>query len=111
MFQGSILEKSGQLWKLWAGLLLMTCGFGLMVIGLGRLSEPNGFAVTLIGLGVGLASAAFACISISCSSCGARWLWIAVKNREQLKWVHWLAAQRVCPRCGYDPAVVNPPPP
>ncbi|HET6332844.1 MAG TPA: hypothetical protein VFG30_06500 [Polyangiales bacterium] len=111
MFQRSVIGRTGQSWKLGAGLLLMVFGFAVMILGLQRLEAPNGFAITLSGIGAGLGAAALACLAIRCPSCRMRWLWAAVKNEEQLQWVNWLRAQRACPRCGYNPSAINPPPP
>jgi hypothetical protein len=103
ILRGSIIEKSNQTWKLVGGLALLASGFSVMVVGLARLEHSTGFALTLLGMALGLGAAIATTLSIRCPACGARWLWLAVNTQEHLQWLNWLSAQHVCPRCGGDP--------
>lgn len=105
----SIMENSNQSWKLVVGFIGMFCGFFVMCFGLQRLEQPNAAAIVFTGIVAGLGAAIAACLSIRCPSCHARWLWLAVRSQDHLRWVSWLSAQRVCPRCGYDPALKSEP--
>ena len=103
MFRNSIVQESGQLWKLVAGLLSLSIGFLIMVYGLRNLRGPDGFTFTFVGMVIGICAFVAMCRAISCPACGMRWLWAAMKTQEQSQWLHWLRAQRVCPRCGHNP--------
>ena len=108
ILRGSILEKSNQTWKLVGGLASMAFGFAVMIFGLAHLERPQGFTITLVGMAVDLGAGIAAALSIRCPSCGARWLWLAVRTQEHSRWLNWLSAQAVCPRCGDDPAKREP---
>ena len=101
MLKDSLVAKTGQTWKLAVGVFGLLTGFVTMLFGLSRLSH-GGVLYALSGLVLGVATAVAACISVRCCHCGMRWLWAAVRNQDQLQWLNWLLAQRVCPRCG-DP--------
>ena len=111
MTSKSLIPKSGQSWKLFVGFAGVFLGFSAMVYGLNRLEDPSAVSLTLGGMAFDLVAFVSMCVSIRCRACGMRWLWAAVKNQEHIQWVNWLLAQRVCPRCGYDPSTKNPPPP
>jgi hypothetical protein len=99
MFKESLVAKSGQTWKLGLGLSGILAGSGIMFVGLSRL-RVGGTPYALTGMALGVVAGIAACVSIRCSKCGMRWLWAAVRNQDQLQWLNWLLAQRVCPRCG-----------
>jgi hypothetical protein len=102
MFRDSIVQRSGQLWKLTAGLLSQCIGFGIMVVGLRSLDDPHGFTLTVIGFGTGITAFAAMCAAIRCPVCGMKWFWVAVRTQEHAQWVNWLRTRRVCPQCGHN---------
>jgi hypothetical protein len=102
MFRNSILQKTGQMWKLIVGLLALGVGFLVMVWGLKHLRAPDGFTFTFGGLAIITCAFVVMCAGISCPACGMRWLWTAIKTQEHSQWLNWLRTQPVCPRCGYD---------
>lgn len=96
----SAVRKSSQGWKLVAGLAgTFAGGFLLFLIGL---PQENALAA-IGGIVLGLGSFFAMCLSIHCPRCGARWMWIAVSKQQHLGLWNWLCAQKVCPKCGYDP--------
>ena len=103
MSGNSLILRSGQGWKLLAGGTALVIGFGGMVFGLQELREPRGIAFALGGMAIGILAMVLTCLLIRCETCGMRWVWAAVRNQDHQQWVNWLVAQRVCPRCGYDP--------
>lgn len=82
----------------------MVCGFAAMVWGLRQTEAPAGLGLTFTGIVVDLGAAVVTCLSIRCPHCGMRWIWIAVKSQEHLRWINWLIAQRVCPGCDREPS-------
>src|SRR3989442_13938875 len=102
MFQVSIIRHSGQMWKLHvATLALAVSGIGMVTskIQINSIS-PIQFAGTMIGsVVVGLAALVFACSSVRCPRCGARWVWMAVSGEGHEAWVRWLSNLRRCPQC------------
>ena len=102
MFQNSIIRHSGQMWKLHLATL------GLAISGIGMVAakveinsmSPAHFAEAMIGsVLVGLAAIAFACGSVRCPRCGARWVWMVVNGEAHDAWVRWLSDLRRCPKC------------
>jgi hypothetical protein len=104
MFRDSIVQRSGQLWKLTAGLLSLCVGFVIMVAGLRALRGAHGLTLTFVGLGIGITAFVATCASIRCRACGMKWFWVAIRTQEQSQWLNWLRTQRVCPQCGHDGA-------
>ena len=104
MLNSSLIQKSRQSWKLIVGFAMVLLGFVVMAYGLSRLEEPGGVAFALGGMATDIVAFIMMSVSICCRACGMRWLWAAMKNQDQLQWLNWLLAQRVCPRCGDDPS-------
>lgn len=101
MLKNSVLAKTGQTWKLIAGVVGLVGGSGAMFFGLSRLSH-GGMPWALGGIALGAVVGVWACVSVRCGRCGMRWVWKAIRTQEQLQWLNWLTAQRVCPRCGHS---------
>lgn len=96
----SAVRKSRQGWKISAWVVgTFAGGFLLFVMGVHR--EDMATAISGIALGFGTFLAA--CLSIRCPRCGARWLWTAMRTQHHVGWWNWLCAQKVCPKCAYDP--------
>ena len=96
MFDKSIINKSGQMWKAVLSFIVLICGAITMRYGFshGYLSIPivSGFALMAFSL-------VFPCIAIRCSLCGARWVWLAFSGQNSNHWLFWLFAQSECPVC------------
>ena len=55
--------------------------------------------LVLAGIVMAIVGFTFACSSIRCPACGARWLWLAVKEQRTGSWLAWLMSQTQCPIC------------
>jgi hypothetical protein len=101
----SVVTKTRQSWKFVVGEITTVIGAVALVLGLGH-GRP---VVALGGLLVGLLSTITTWLSIRCPKCRAPWLWMAVSTQKHLQWLDWLYEQKVCPKCGHDPAVPKEP--
>ena len=99
----SIYVVSGQAWKIAvAGIALLA---GLVVSLASWLELPpvadlgiiGALSTTILVLG----SLAFAAWAVRCPTCDARWVWIAVSERDHGEWLPWALGLEFCPRCGY----------
>lgn len=101
MFDESLIVRSGQGWKA----LLVLCGsmlsLGSLLTGFLLLDDQPALAVFFIlgGVGIFVGSMLFACISIRCPHCGARWVWLSLKQEDVGDWLVAVVAQRVCRVC------------
>jgi hypothetical protein len=98
----SVLTKTRQRWKLWGGFGGQAVGLGALWFGL---RDGGNTEFALIGLLFAVLTTIAPWVVIRCRSCGARWLWMAMRTQSPLGWLGWLNAQTVCPRCGDDPGV------
>lgn len=103
MFDNSMIAGSGQRWKA----LIFFCGSVLsmlfLIAGFSLFSGTEtalALRLVLFGAGIFACSMLFACGSIRCPHCGARWVWLAVTRANAENWISLLAAQRVCYVCG-----------
>jgi hypothetical protein len=102
VFDSSVIVRSGQRWKA----LILLCGFLLsaffLIAGFALFSEEGvtpALCLVLLGAGTFACSMLFACSSIRCPHCGARWIWIAITRADAVNWIFFLVAQRVCQTC------------
>jgi ABC-type microcin C transport system permease subunit YejB len=73
-----------------------------MFWGLAHLSKDSSayvLASVLIGMGLIAAAFVFACLSIRCTACGARWVWMGVSGKSSREWLAWLLSRSECPVC------------
>ena len=103
MFDDSVVVKTGQGWKV----LIFGCGSMLsafsLIAGVTLFDgEETTLALCLVLIGVVSFAGClvFACFSIRCPHCGARWLWLAVARAGAMDWAFSLASRHVCPVCG-----------
>ena len=103
MFEDSVIRKTGQLWKMYLFFWGVVIGGLVMFYGLANLGNAEiGFALSLSGMGVGIFSFIFGCVSIRCPKCNARWLWQGVSGKSSKEWLHWLLSHSECPKCKYE---------
>jgi len=69
-------------------------------INIDDLSSESFFYFVAGGAFAGLLSFIFACVSIKCPFCGAKWFWSAVSGKGDKVWLFWLNSLRSCPKCG-----------
>ena len=103
MFNESMIVRSGQRWKGLTFLAGSVLSALFLVIGLMLISGKQttlAFYLLLLGPGFFICSLLFACSSIRCSHCGARWVWLALTRANAADWISTLLAQRVCGACG-----------
>ncbi len=103
MFDESIIKKTGQWWKAHLSFWGAVLGGAVMFFGLANLEKNNSSVVlVLVGIVIGLASSIFACVSIKCPNCKAKWAWHAVSKKSPNEWLNWLITQPKCPKCDYN---------
>ena len=95
MYPGSVVQSSGQVWKIhittvacWAGIAVLIFGF------------IGGIYYMLLGTMLGLFGIAFCCLAIHCPECGTHWYWRAIKEMKS-GWVKRLISKSECQSCGY----------
>src|SRR6266496_565199 len=105
MFEGSLLKRSDQLWKLILGCaLLPLTGLGLVIGALNirvNADEPKTLFY-IIGVSIPAMGFVWALLTVRCKSCGARLLWKAVREKAPGDWLYWLMSLSSCPVCGRD---------
>lgn len=102
MFKNSIVSRTGQVWKvhLSCGLIAAAgAGMAYAQLRIRALSADEFTAIMLPSTGLGLASFAFACLSVRCPVCRARWFWMAVRSQHLGAWLSWLTRLPACPIC------------
>jgi hypothetical protein len=97
----SIVDSSGQAWKLRAGFAFLILGVAVTIYGDSALDRSFGFKMLCVGIGLGLGAALIACLAVRCPRCSAPWLWMAVSEQSHTGYLKWLAELEACPRCGY----------
>ena len=99
----SIYETSRQTWKVVTAGTAFGIGTLLAIGSLFRipLVADLGFSGTLASIGLVFGALAFGSLMIRCPSCKARWVWIAVSERDASDWWPWLLGLEFCPRCGF----------
>jgi predicted RNA-binding Zn-ribbon protein involved in translation (DUF1610 family) len=99
----NLIRRSGQTWNIAvAGLCLLVAAIatGLAQIGLQSVGTALEWTA-LIGAVSGLGALVFGSLAVRCPDCGARWVWMAVSERDHNEWMPWLLTLHACPRCGY----------
>jgi hypothetical protein len=100
MLEHSVLAKTGQLWKVWTALAGVVVGGVALLYGVGINVRGGGDGwLALAGMLLVFGSLGFASASVSCPKCGARWVWMAVSQRDSHEYGTWLISLSSCPRC------------
>jgi hypothetical protein len=89
MFKDSVIHKTGQWWKLIAGVLALIGGSVIPLFEASGMSWTVGTIISVVGYGFVLAF-------ISCPDCGQRWFWRALLYSEIYGPLFKKAA---CPNC------------
>ena len=90
MFEKSVVRLSGQWWKLVVSGLLVIVGVVGLVFFPSLLSggrEKLALYFLVVAFVFGLGALVFACVSLRCPSCRARWVWAAVSQRDHREWL------------------------
>jgi hypothetical protein len=95
MLSGSVVQMSGQIWKMHISTVAVWVGIGISIFGL-----FSNILYILVGLAIGLTAIAYCCFAIRCPKCNVHWYWRAIKSFE-IGWVKKLLSQTKCPSCGY----------
>ena len=104
MGQMSFLEMTGQSTKFRAGIGLFVT-IGALFVWMFFYAELTDYFVFMF-LSTVLAAfvvALWLCLAIRCPRCKAQIVWIAVHEHATEKWLLWLSALTVCPKCRFDP--------
>ena len=103
MLENSIIEKTGQKWKLLlsSGVVLvgMTClALGIVWIRYSQAAQ-SGSKVALSGMLVCWIGIAFGFVAIRCPNCHSRWLWRAARELHATSWIVACIRATECPAC------------
>jgi len=103
MFDKSIINKTGQMWKFYLWFLASLIG-GISIFAMVKLidSLPMSYGITLFLVAIvsELAGMTFAILAIRCPKCKMRWFWHAIRREHFNGWLVWLLTQNECPSCG-----------
>lgn len=99
----SISVVSGQAWKIAVAGMTLLGGVGLTLARWLELPPVAGLDIwgELVTVILVLGSLAFASWAVRCPTCDARWIWLAVSERDHREWLSWAMGLEFCPRCGY----------
>lgn len=102
MAEMTVLQRSGQEWKLYLGVVLMLTGVAITArapsAGLPPLWE---ILMLLGGLTLIFGAGAWLALSVRCPRCSARWLWLAATTESAGGLLSGKFAPTKCPACGY----------
>ena len=90
------IKTSEQDWKLFACIIGVLIGGGVMLYGV---RGDKSVAFILSAIAMEIAVGIFACTSIRCPDCGLRWVWYAVSKTDMNQWLTWLVSFERCPGC------------
>lgn len=99
----SLLNNSGQGWKIKLSLVLGILGGIFMAYAFVRLGDvdPRRFGIAMLaGVSIIFASSVWACLAIVCPKCKTRLMWKAIREQPGGKWYLWLLTLKKCPVCG-----------
>jgi hypothetical protein len=102
MFDASVIKKTGQWWKAVVSFWVLMLGGAAMLWGLSNLSSSTPSytsALAISGMILAALGFAYACLSIRCPVCGARWVWMGASGKSSVEWLSWLLSRSECPRC------------
>jgi hypothetical protein len=101
MLESSVIKRTGQLWKIGATICVVLVGGALLFYGIATdASKGDGGSWIVVGIVLTAAGLLYACITVRCPRCGARWVWMAVRERSSSTYGTWLVALSACPKCG-----------
>ncbi len=99
-----LIQRTGQLTKLWLGFSSVALGTGLIIIvEIYGTSTPsaNELVLILLALVLILAGFTYLCLGIRCPKCGAKWLWLMASKRAEDP-MHWDFRNDRCNICGEE---------
>lgn len=100
----SLLQRTGQIWKVWAFAGMLITGSVASVLQ-GFLAESLGKEVAIqiafAGIGLIVASFFFAGNGIACPKCELKLFLHAFRTQGFFTWFSWILQQESCPRCGH----------
>jgi hypothetical protein len=104
----SVVTKSNQGWKVFAGLACLIVGGATDVIvtalAYARGSAANNdqmYNIQAASAAVAIIGFAYLCTRIRCPRCGAKWVWMGVAGKLHPKSLNTLLTLEKCPICGY----------
>jgi len=104
MGQMSFLQVTDQATKFFVGVGLFVT-LGVLLVWMFLYAELNNYfpfmllSTVVAAFGVAL----WLFLVIRCPRCKAKIVWIAVHEHATDKWLFWLLALTICPKCGFDP--------
>ena len=102
--QVSFVLVTHQYWKLIVACAMVVASAIAIFVGGRDVRQAWGMRLAVTGIAVGLASLVALFLAVRCPRCGARIVWLAVREQPAGSWLPWLLQLRRCPRCRFDPA-------
>ena len=103
----SFLDGARQRWKFHLGVVVLASSclalFGLVEGWWGNPSSGASAALIVTGCVINTACMLGLTFGIRCPICGAKVLWLAVRDQPIHGWLHWLNGLDACPKCGFRP--------
>lgn len=100
--KNSLLSKTNQMWKFYLFNFFLVLSVVLLYFGFYYIEDTKfGVSLILLSLFVGLFGFAFSSFSIRCPSCRLRWMYWAVKTKNNNGWLSWLLNVKKCPKCNF----------
>jgi hypothetical protein len=99
----SLLERTGQLWKLYVFGAAMAIGGGLTLFQsflAGQFGKEYTSTIALSGMALVAGGIAWAAVFITCPNCKVKLFWHALTKKGLGGWFGWLINQEECPHCG-----------
>lgn len=100
--QRSLMQRTGQTWKLRSMYVCTAVGGALVVSPFVLWLRPDSKSAMLVnGAGLLIVALGFAILygTLRCPACGARWALLSLKQPAG-QWLHWLRDLTSCPKCG-----------
>jgi len=100
----SLLQRSGQGWKVWLFGAMLVLGSVASLLQ-GFLYEPLGketaMRIAVAGMGLVIGGFLWAGHAIRCPKCHLKIFYHAIRKQGFLTWFAWLLQAESCPQCGY----------
>lgn len=107
----SYIGRSGQSWKIWLFVLLLTVGAVAMLFGFlpPINADPSLFVPFVLGGAfLALGSLVWLSLSVKCRACGRRFGWRVMREQPYDRWFALIMTTRECPICRDDPSTEIP---
>jgi hypothetical protein len=95
-----LIRKTGQLWKLILGFVIVLLGGVMFGLGIYQVNNSPDSQLLLLGTLLVFFGFFLACLLVRCPQCHTPWVWYAVTKTSFNDWTFWLFELDQCPSCG-----------